>query len=102
MALSCHTIIQFCLLVLLIQNQLQSSKADSEINLTFMLIASFGEFGFNSSGAIPAADVALDDISENSNMLPGYRLVYDKARNSQVTKKYSSKNGINCVAFLNG
>lgn len=56
----------------------------SEQNLTFMLITSFGEFGFNSSGAIPAADVALEDINRNSSMLPGYRLVYDKPRNSQV------------------
>ena len=56
----------------------------AEHNLTIMLITSFGEFGFNSSGAIPAADVALDDINRNSSMLPGYRLVYDKPRNSQV------------------
>lgn len=56
----------------------------AERNLTFMLITSFGEFGFNSSGAIPAADVALDDINRNSSMLPGYRLGYDKPRNSQV------------------
>ena len=57
----------------------------AEHNLTIMLITSFGEFGFNSSGAIPAADVALDDINGNTSMLPGYRLVYDKPRNSQVT-----------------
>ena len=56
----------------------------SEQNLTFMLNTSFGEFGFNSSGAIPAADVALEDINRNNSMLPGYRLVYDKPRNSQV------------------
>lgn len=53
-------------------------------NLTFMMIASFGEFGFNSSGAVPAADVALDDINRNSSVLPGYRLGYDKTRNSKV------------------
>ena len=58
--------------------------AFAEHNLTIMLITSFGEFGFNSSGAIPAADVALEDINRNSSMLPGYRLVYDKPRNSQV------------------
>ena len=57
----------------------------AEHNLTIMLITSFGEFGFDSSGAIPAADVALDDINRNTSMLPGYRLVYDKPRNSQVT-----------------
>ena len=56
----------------------------AEHNLTIMLITSFGEFGFNSSGTIPAADVALEDINRNSSMLPGYRLVYDKPRNSQV------------------
>ena len=61
-------------------------KALANHNLTFMLIASFGQFGFNSSGAIPAADVALDDINRNGSMLPGYRLVYDKARNSQVRR----------------
>ena len=54
-----------------------------ERNLTFMLITSFGELGFNSSGAVPAADLALDDINKKPNLLPGYRLVYDRARNSQ-------------------
>ena len=57
----------------------------AEKNLTFMFITSFGEFGFDSSGAIPAADLALNDVNENSSMLPGYRLVYDKPRNSQVS-----------------
>ena len=56
----------------------------AEHNLTIMLITSFGEFGFDSSGAIPAADVALDDINGNNSMLPGYKLVYDEPRNSQV------------------
>ena len=76
-------IIQVCFSVLSFVNQIQSEK--DEQNLTFMLIASFGEFGFNSSGAIPAADVALEDIYQNSSMLPGYRLLYDEPRNSQVT-----------------
>ena len=58
--------------------------AFAQHNLTIMLITSFKEFGFNSSGMIPAADVALEDINRNSSMLPGYRLVYDKPRNSQV------------------
>ena len=57
----------------------------AEKNLTFMFITSFGEFGYDSSGAIPAADLALNDVNENSSMLPGYRLVYDKPRNSQVS-----------------
>lgn len=62
----------------------QEGKVAAEQNLTFMLITSFGEFGFNSSGAIPAADLALDDINARADLLPGYRLVYDKPRNSQV------------------
>ena len=57
----------------------------AEKNLTFMFIVSFGEFGYDSSGAIPAADLALNDVNANSSMLPGYRLVYDKPRNSQVS-----------------
>ena len=46
-------------------------------NLTFMLIISYGEFGFNSSGGLPAAEMALEDINSDPHMLPGYNLVYD-------------------------
>ena len=58
--------------------------ATGQNNLTFMLIASFGQFGFNSSGVIPAADMALEDINNDPNILQGYELVYDKVRDSQV------------------
>ena len=54
-------------------------------NLTFMFITSFGQFGFNSSGALPAADIALEDInSDHNNILQGYNLLYDEVRDSQV------------------
>ena len=53
-------------------------------NLTFMFITSFGQFGFNSSGALPAADIALEDINSDQNILPGYNLHYDEVRDSQV------------------
>ena len=53
-------------------------------NLTFMFITSFGQFGFNSSGAVPAADMALEDINSNANVLPGYHLAYDRLRDSEV------------------
>jgi hypothetical protein len=53
-------------------------------NLTFMFLVSHGKFGFNSSGAIPAADMALEDVNSNDNILPGYNLVYDEVRDSQV------------------
>jgi hypothetical protein len=63
---------------------LLGSSECSQVNLTFMFISSYGRFGFNSSGAIPAADMALEDINSNANMLPGYNLVYDRVRDSQV------------------
>ena len=58
--------------------------ATGQHNLTFMLITSFGQFGFNSSGVIPAADMALEGINNDPNILQGYKLVYDKVRDSQV------------------
>ena len=45
-------------------------------NLTFSLIVSFGEDGFNSSGAIPAINIALEHINTNKNLLENYTLNY--------------------------
>ena len=53
-------------------------------NLTFMFVTSFGELGFNSSGAVPGVDVALEGIRNRTDMLPGYNLVYNKVRDSKV------------------
>ena len=53
-------------------------------NLTFMLITSYGQYGFNSSGALPAADMALEDINSDPDILVGYNLMYDKVRDSMV------------------
>ena len=53
-------------------------------DLNIMLIVSFGQFGFNSSGVIPAADIALEDINSDPDVLPGYNLTYDRVRDSQV------------------
>lgn len=53
-------------------------------NLTFMFVTSYGQFGLNSSGVIPAADIALENINNSSDILPGYNLVYDEVRDSQV------------------
>lgn len=55
-------------------------------NLTFMFVTSFGRFGLNSSGAIPAADIALEAINAHPNILPGYDLVYDRIRDSEVSQ----------------
>ena len=60
------------------------SSLSDERNLTFMLITSFGQFGHNSSGALPAADMALEHINNNTDILPGYNLMYDEVRDSKV------------------
>ena len=60
-----------------------STEAVHDIN--FLFIVSFGQFGFNSSGVIPAADIALEDINNNPNILPGYKLTYHGVRDSQVS-----------------
>ena len=49
----------------------------------FSLIISRGENGYNSSGAIPAIHIALEEI-ERHQLLPGYNLTYVTARNSKV------------------
>ena len=54
-------------------------------NLSIMLVVSFGQSGFDSSGVIPAADIALKDINEDPDMLSGYTLTYDRVRDSQVS-----------------
>ena len=61
------------------------SDNNSTTNLTFMFITSFGQYGYNSSGALPAAEMALEDINNNPDVLPGYNLVYDSIRDSQVS-----------------
>ena len=53
-------------------------------NLTFMFVTSFGQFGFNASGVVPAADIALEDINRDPNVLSGYHLMYDQVRDSKV------------------
>ena len=60
------------------------SGGESNRNLTFMFVTSFGQFGLNTSSVVPAADLALEDINANPDILPGYNLVYDRVRDSQV------------------
>ena len=68
-----------------------STMAEQERSLTIMLVASFGQFGFNSSGIVPAADLALENINNDPGILKGYRLTYGNVWDSQVsyTKKES-------------
>ena len=58
---------------------------ESVHNLTFMFVTSFGQSGFNASGVVPAADIALEDINNHPDVLHGYHLKYDKVRDSQVS-----------------
>lgn len=62
-------------------------------NLTFMLVTSFGAYGFNSSGTLPAAEIALRTINSRDDILPGYNLVYDTVRDSKVCEVCSYGNG---------
>ena len=74
------TVIQLLLLFVFIF----VAMGESTHNLTFMFITSFGQFGFNASGVVPAADIALEDINNDTNILSGYHLMYDQVRDSQV------------------
>ena len=53
-------------------------------NVYFTLIYSGGENGYNSSGGIPSIHIALEAI-DHHQLLPGYNLTYETARNSKVT-----------------
>lgn len=59
------------------------NTAQTSIPLYFSLILSYGEFGFNSSGEVPAVDIALEQIYY-ADILPGYRLQYQSVKNSKV------------------
>ena len=63
-----------------------SAKVEAVHDLNLLFIVSFGQSGFNSSGVIPAADIALEDINNDPNLLPGYNLTYDRVRDSEVSQ----------------
>ena len=68
----------------------------------FSLIFSGGEKGYNSSGAVPAIDLALEAV-QRRQLLPGYNLTYDKIRNSQViTSLLHQKDNVSiCLQHVN-
>eukprot|EP00731_Ephydatia_muelleri_P038651 Em0846g1a len=51
--------------------------------LTFVFITSFGQYGLNTSGVVPAVDMAISDVNNRSDLLLGYTLVYDHVKDSQ-------------------
>ena len=76
------------LLLLTISLCVLVSATDNK-NLTFMLVTSWGRFGYNSSGTLPAAEIALRNINNCSDLLPGYNLVHDEVRDSKVSRSSS-------------
>ena len=62
-----------------------SVASQANTNLTFMMIVSYGQHGLNSSGALPAVDMALEHINSDPDILSGYNLMYDKVRDSMVS-----------------
>ena len=82
-----HIVSMNVLLLLLLFLSYQIVDGNSNYTLSFMFITSFGKFGLNSSGVIPAAEMAISDINDRSTLLPGYVLGYDSVRDSQVSHR---------------
>ena len=63
---------------------IQWARTENDTNsVYFSLILSGGEYGFRSSDAIPAIDIALEAIKDNQ-LLPAYNFAYEDERNSKV------------------
>ena len=75
-------------------------ESKSVQNLTFMFVTSFGQSGFNASGVVPAADIALEDINSHPDVLQGYHLMYDKVKDSQVGTSHACMYYTKCLPFL--
>ena len=78
-----HAAEDMALYQVLLSLLLFAAVCESATPVYFSLIVSYGEFGFNSSGVIPAVDIALDYINR-SNLLAEYELRYKTVRNSKV------------------
>lgn len=75
--MSFHTVFAITLILA------RSILAGPSNNVYFSLIVSNGEFGYNSTGAIPAVDIALEYVKSNQ-ILPDYNLMYERVGNSKV------------------
>ena len=75
------TSVMFQLFLIIFSLFVTHSQAENEVY--FSLIISRGEHGYNSSGVIPAIDIALEMI-EQSQLLRNYSLTYVTAQNSKV------------------
>ena len=59
--------------------------ANKTRTIYFGHITSFGKSGYNSSGAIPAVDLAVQHINNNTSALPGYKLMSTPVMDSGVS-----------------
>lgn len=62
-----------------------TSSGATSLDLIFSFITSFGRFGFNASGVVPAVDIALEHINSHPDLLAGYKLGYLSVRDSEVS-----------------
>ncbi len=72
------------LLELLLSLAIIQTIACADKQIRFSVILSFGEYGYNSSGAVPSLDLALERVAA-MQVLPGYRLHYDTVWDSKVS-----------------
>ena len=79
----------FLLLLLTFLCVLVSATDNKNLTFEFMLVTSWGGFGYNSSGTLPAAEIALRNINSRPDLLPGYNLVHDEVRDSKVSRSSS-------------
>ena len=76
-AILTNTASSFALLVVvLICSTVGVGAAQERAVLTFALHVSFGEDGFNSSGIIPAINLALEHVNANQSIMTNYTLEY--------------------------
>ena len=66
--------------VLLLISRTMASKI-----IYFGHITSYGESGFNSSGAVPAVELAVEHVNNNTFILAGYKLVSTPVMDSEVS-----------------
>ena len=81
----------FALLVAILScgaNTVAVGAAQEKAVLTFALHTSFGEFGYNSSGIVPAVNLALEHINANPNYLSNYTLEHSAVGNTKVRIEY--------------
>lgn len=62
-----------------------SGPASGATPLYFSFITSFGQFGYNASGVVPAVDLALEQINNRSDLLAGYKLGYLRLQDSKAS-----------------